>query len=160
MGKGIILGKSTFLHAFWLELGESYKVCKEFDNMHINSPYYVKIMTVTKAGHLWRVLKYSAGLSKAASERPTKSAQLSNEKNWNVFSELLTTTLLVINNETGSLQQSQQSWKRWVELFFFFLSLRPDSTHSFGCCLIVFMVNMHAGDINSENCVTLQERRI
>lgn len=37
MGKGIIPGKSTFLQAFWLELGENYKVCKEFDNTHINA---------------------------------------------------------------------------------------------------------------------------
>ena len=62
MGKGIIPGKSTFLQAFWLELGENYKACKEFDNTHINGQYYVKITTVTKAEHLWRVLKYSAGL--------------------------------------------------------------------------------------------------
>ena len=38
-----------------------------------------------------------------------------------------------------------------AELSFFFLSLRPESTNSFGCCLIVFMFNMHAGDISFEN---------
>lgn len=62
-------------------VGQGYKVCKEFDNTHINGPYYVKIMASTKAGHLWRVLKYSIGLSKAASERLTKSAQPSDEEN-------------------------------------------------------------------------------
>lgn len=62
---------------------------------------------ITKAQHLWRVLRNSAGLLKTVLERPTRSAQLKKKnQNWNVHSTLLNTTpLIVVNSENDSFQQ-------------------------------------------------------